>query len=139
VVVIPFSAVTTVINMTRDYSRAVISINVSANEDIDRVTETMRAILREMRQEEAWSTIILDDLEMWGIDRYTDTAVQIKCRVMCSPFGRWPVAREFNRRLKKHFEVVGVPLPFSAMKLLEAEPAPAPIAEAHAGAPAPVQ
>ena len=66
VVVIPFSAVTTVINMTRDYSRAVISVNVAADEDVDRVVDTMRAIVREMREEDAWSTIILDDLEVFG-------------------------------------------------------------------------
>jgi small-conductance mechanosensitive channel len=117
VVVMPFSAVTTVINMTRDYSRAVITINVSVEEDVDRVTDAMRAILREMRAEEAWNSVILDDLEVWGVDRFTDTAVQIKCRVMCTPFGRWSVGREYNRRLKARFEVVGVASAFSAMKL----------------------
>jgi small-conductance mechanosensitive channel len=123
VVVIPFSAVTTVINMTRDYSRAVITVNVAADEDVDRVIDTMRAIVREMREEEAWSSIILDDLEVFGLDRITDTALQIKCRVMCTPFGRSPVGREFNRRLKGRFAVVGVPTPFSALKLLLPGPA----------------
>jgi small-conductance mechanosensitive channel len=127
VVVIPFSAVTTVINMTRDYSRAVITANVAADEDVDRVIETMRAIVREMREETAWSTIILDELEVWGLDRITDTALQIKCRVMCTPFGRWPVGREFNRRLKARFEVVGISTAFSALRLPPpAAPAPEP-------------
>src|ERR1019366_4700585 len=117
VVVIPFSAVTTVINMTRDYSRAVISVNI-ADDDIDRVTDQMRAIVREMREEEAWSAIILDELEVWGLDRITDTALQIKCRIMCTPFGRWPVGREFNRRLRGRFQVVGVATPFSALQLI---------------------
>jgi len=122
VVVIPFSAVTTVINMTRDYSRAVISINVAAGDDVDRVVDTMRAIVNEMREEAAWSAIILDELEVFGLDRFTDTALQIKCRIMCTPFGRWPVGREFNRRLKSRFQVVGVPTPFSALTLLPATP-----------------
>jgi small-conductance mechanosensitive channel len=122
VVVIPFSAVTTVINMTRDYSRAVIAVNIAAGEDVDRVIDTMRAIVRGMREEEAWSAIILDDLEVFGLDRITDTALQIKCRIMCTPFGRWPVGREFNRRLKGRFEMVGIATPFSALRLLSAEP-----------------
>jgi small conductance mechanosensitive channel len=124
VVVIPFSAVTTVINMTRDYSRAVISLNVSVTEDVDRVIDAMRAIVREMREEEAWSTFILDELEVWGLDRITDTALQIKCRIMCTPFGRWPVSREFNRRLKTRFQVVGVATPFSALQLMPPSPGP---------------
>jgi small-conductance mechanosensitive channel len=124
VVVIPFSAVTTVINMTRDYSRAVIAVNIAADEDVDRVTESMRGIVRQMREEDAWSKIILDDLEVFGLDRITDTALQIRCRIMCTPFGRWPVGREFNRRLKARFAVVGIANPFSALRLLPLEPVP---------------
>lgn len=121
VVVMPFSAVTTVINMTRDYSRAVISVNVAQGEDVDRVVETMREMVREMRKEEAWSAVILDELEVWGLDRITDTALQIKCRIMCTPFGRWSVGREFNRRLTTRFQVVGVAVPFSALQLTAPE------------------
>src|SRR6185312_1399981 len=129
VVVMPFSAVTTVINMTRDYSRAVITVNIAVGEDVDHVVDAMRAIAREMREEEAWSTIILDELEVWGLDRITDTALQIKCRIMCTPFGRWPVSREFNRRLKGRFQMVGVATPFSALHLIPtAAPDQAPIA-----------
>jgi small-conductance mechanosensitive channel len=118
VVVLPFSAVTTVINMTRDYSRAVISVNIAADEDVDQVVDAMREMVREMREEDAWSTIILDELEVWGVDRITDTALQIKCRIMCTPFGRWPVGREFNRRLKARFQMVGIATPFSALRLI---------------------
>ena len=126
VVVIPFSAVTTVINMTRDYSRAVIAVNVAADEDVDRVIDTMRAIVRQMREEDTWSKIMLDELEVFGLDRITDTALQIRCRIMCTPFGRWPVGREFNRRLKARFEMVGIATQFSALRLLPPEPEPEP-------------
>jgi small-conductance mechanosensitive channel len=122
VVVIPFSAVTTVVNMTRDYSRAVITANISIHDDVDAVIATMRDIVREMRDEDAWSTIILDELEVFGLDRFADTALQIKCRIMCTPFGRWSVGREFNRRMKSRFEVIGVTAPFSALKLIPHEP-----------------
>jgi small-conductance mechanosensitive channel len=124
VVVIPFSAVTTVTNMTRDYSRAVIAVNVAGDEDVDRVIESMRGIVRLMREEDTWSKIILDDLEVFGLDRITDTALQIRCRIMCTPFGRWSVGREFNRRLKMRFAVVGIATPFSALRLLPPQPEP---------------
>ena len=126
VVVIPFSAVTTVTNMTRDFSRAVISVSIGTNEDVDRVIETMRGIARDMRQEEAWSAIILDDLEVWGLDKFTDSALLIKCRIMCTPFGRWPVGREFNRRMKAEFEAVGIEMPYPHLKLVMDTPAMAP-------------
>ena len=118
VVVIPFSAVTTVINMTRDFSRAVISVSVGMNEDVDRVVDAMRGIVREMRDEEAWCAVILDDLEVWGLDKFMDSAMLIKCRIMCVPTGRWPVGREFNRRMKQRFEALGIDMPYPHLKLV---------------------
>jgi moderate conductance mechanosensitive channel len=125
VVVIPFSSVTTVINMTRDYSRAVISVPIAIGEDVDRVVDVMRDIIREMRAEEAWSEIILDDLEMFGVDQFTNSAMAIRCRVMCTPFGRWSVGREFNRRLQARFETVGITAAASALKLIDEAASPA--------------
>jgi small-conductance mechanosensitive channel len=123
VVVIPFSAVTTVINMTRDFSRAVISANIAPGEDVDKAIETMRTIVREMREEDAWGRIILDELEVFGLDRFTDSALLVKCRIMCTPFGRWQVGREFNRRLEMRFEVVGLGTAATALKLVPPKPA----------------
>ncbi len=102
------------INSTRDYSRPVIALNIAVSEDLDRVIE-------QMREEEPWSAIILDELEVFGLDRITDTALQPRCRIMCTPFGRWPVGREFNRRLKTRFRMVGIATPFSALQLLGPE------------------
>ena len=124
VVVIPFSAVTTVINMTRDFSRAVISVSVSMEEDVDRVVDAMKGIVREMRDEDAWSSIVLDDLEVWGLDKFTDSALLIKCRVMCTPFGRWPVGREFNRRMKTRFAELKIEMPYPHLKLVMDTPVP---------------
>ncbi len=124
VYIIPFSSVTTVTNMTRDYSRAVIVAGVAYKEDYDRVVEVLKTITQEMRGETAWKPIILDDLEVWGLDQFGESAVSIKCRIMCTPFGRWSVLREFNRRMKARFDQMGIEIPFPHRKLiLEAVPA----------------
>ncbi|HET8997885.1 MAG TPA: mechanosensitive ion channel domain-containing protein [Acetobacteraceae bacterium] len=116
--VIPFSSVTTVTNMTKDYSRAVISAGVAYKEDYDGVVEVLRTIAKEMRGEPQWKTVILDDLEVWGLDQLGDSSVVIKCRIMCTPFGRWSVQREFNRRMKKRFDELGIEIPFPHRKLV---------------------
>ena len=116
--VIPFSSVTTVTNMTKDYSRAVIVAGVAYKEDYDTVLEVLKTLAREMRAEPAWQSIILDDLEVWGLDQLGDSSVVIKCRIMCTPFGRWSVTREFNRRMKKRFDELGIEIPFPHRKLV---------------------
>jgi len=109
--VIPFSAVTTVTNMTREFSRAVLQVTVAIDEDYERVVDALRDIVREMREAPAWSGIIQDDLEVFGLDKLDTTSLTIRCRIRCTAFGRWSVGREFNRRLKERFEELQIRLP----------------------------
>ena len=116
--VIPFSSVTTVTNLTKDYSRAVIVAGVAYKEDYDHVVEVLRDIAATMRAEPAWEAVILADLEVMGLDQLGDSAVAIKSRIMCTPLGRWSVQREFNRRMKRRFEEEGIEMPFPTRKLV---------------------
>jgi small-conductance mechanosensitive channel len=120
--VIPFSAVTTVTNMTRDFSHAVIEAQVSYKDDYDMVVEVLRGIVREMRAEPRWQNEIRDDLEVMGLQRFADSAVVIKCRIRCGPFGRWSVGREFNRRMKLAFDENGIEIPFPHQKMIFDQP-----------------
>jgi small-conductance mechanosensitive channel len=109
--VIPFSAVTTVTNMTREFSRAVVQVTVGYTENYDHVVEVLRRIVTEMRAEPAWGGIVLDELEVFGLDRMEPGSITIRCRIRCTAFGRWSVGREFNRRMKQRFEELGIHLP----------------------------
>jgi small conductance mechanosensitive channel len=108
--VIPFSAVTTVTNMTREFSRTVIQVVVAADENYERVVGILRGVVTEMRTEPAWNGIILDDLEVLGLQDLDNIAMSIRCRIRCTAFGRWSVGREFNRRMKVAFETENVRL-----------------------------
>ena len=119
---IPFSSVGTVTNMTRDYSRAVILASVAYKENYDEVVELLRGIVVEMRADPQWQDLILGDLEVWGLDQFADSAVIIKCRIMCTPFARWSVGREFNRRMKARFDEHGIEIPFPHQKLILDQP-----------------
>ncbi len=129
--VIPFSAVTTVTNMTRDFGHAVIEAQVSYEDDFDEVVAVMREIVTEMRAEPAWADDIRDDLEVWGLDRFADSAIVVKARIRVGPFARWSVKREFNRRMKLRFDEHGIEIPYPHQQLVMSQPSSLP------GAPAP--
>ncbi len=116
--VIPFSAVTTVTNMTRDFAHAVIEAQVAYKDDYDEVVEVLRGIVTQMRTEPRWQSEIRDDLEVMGLQRFADSAVVIRCRIRCGPFGRWAVMREFNRRMKMRFDEEGIEIPFPHQKMI---------------------
>jgi small-conductance mechanosensitive channel len=120
--VIPFSAVTTVTNMTRDFGHAVIEVGVAYKEDYDHVIGVMRDIVGQMRREARWEGEIRDELEVQGLNAFGDSAVMIKARIKCGPFGRWSVLREFNRRLKQRFDAEGIEIPFPHQALVLNQP-----------------
>ena len=123
--IIPFSAVTSVTNQTRDFAFAVIDVNVDYGEDTDHVAETLRQIAAEMRQDPRWRPVIRDDLDVMGVDKLGDSGVVIRVRLKTEPSQRWAVAREMNRRIKRRFDELGIDIPYPHQKLVMEEKHPA--------------
>jgi hypothetical protein len=46
------------------------------------------------------------------VDSFDDSAVIIKARITTQPIKQWTVGREFNRRMKKRFDELGIEIPF---------------------------
>jgi moderate conductance mechanosensitive channel len=106
--IIPFSAVTSVTNTNRGIGNASISINVAYKEDTDRVGEVLKDIAAEMRQDPDFKSLIRGDLALWGVDKIDAGMVTILGQIECTDAGRWSVQREFNRRMKKRFQELGI-------------------------------
>ncbi|MGG5822505.1 mechanosensitive ion channel domain-containing protein [Falsiroseomonas sp. HW251] len=116
--IIPFGAVTTVTNMTRDFGFAVLDVNVAYGEDTDRVVEVLKEIAAEVRQDAKFGPQIRDDLEVLGVERLADSGVLIRSRIKTDPAARWAVGREFNRRIKQRFDRLGIEIPYPHQKLV---------------------
>ena len=106
--IIPFSAVTSVTNVNRGLGNAAVTVTVAYDEDTDRVSEELKAIVAGMRADPALSAMMLSDLQLWGVDKVDGASVTIAGQVVCTDSGRWPVQREFNRRMKRRFQELGI-------------------------------
>ena len=109
---VPNSQITTVTNMSRGFAQAVIDVGVAYRENVDEAFDVMRDVAREMRADRVFGPKILDDLEIAGVDRWGDSAVQLRCRFRVRPLEQWNVRREFLRRLKRAFDERGIEIPF---------------------------
>jgi small conductance mechanosensitive channel len=109
---IPFSAVGTVTNMTKDFSYYLTDIGVGYGEDPDRVTGVLKAIDETLRADPEFAPAILAPIEVFGVDSFAESAVIIKARLKTKPLEQWRVGREFNRRLKRRFDELGIRIPF---------------------------
>ncbi len=107
---VPFSEVSTVLNMSRDFAYVVCDAGVLYREDPDRVIAVIRETGKELSEDRQWSRYILAPLEIFGVDRFTDTGMVIRARIKAAPPCQFEIGREFNLRLKKAFDRCGIAL-----------------------------
>ncbi len=115
--IIPFSSVSTVTNQTRDFSFAVVDLPIGLDEEPDRVTDLLKAVVTKMRAEPRWADSITADLEVMGVYAFADHYWTLRVRIRTTPSQRWVVNREFNRRVKYCFDDNAVQSPITAYKV----------------------
>ncbi|HEX4989450.1 MAG TPA: mechanosensitive ion channel family protein, partial [Candidatus Binatia bacterium] len=106
--VFPNGSINTLSNMTKDWSAYVISVNVAYKEDPDRVADVMRRVAEEMYAEPRYRAAMLEPIEIFGVDGFTESAVTIKARLKTQPLQQFAIGREYRRRLKKAFDTAGI-------------------------------
>lgn len=116
--VFPNGAITTLSNMTHEFSYYVFSIGVDYKEDIEKVEKVIQTIGTEISSDPAFKDKILEPLEMMGLDRFDESAVIIKARIKTVPLEQWNVGREMNKRIKKRFDETGIEIPFPHCKVI---------------------
>jgi small conductance mechanosensitive channel len=122
--IIPFSAVTTVTNQTRDFGYAQISIGVGYTENVDHVCAVLTDIARTMRSEATWGSMMRDDLQINGLDQFGSNALIITGQIRTGPGQHWAVRREFSRRVVLRFAEEKIEIPYSnSVTTLTVDPA----------------
>jgi len=109
---IPFSEVGKVQNMTKDFSYALLDVGVAYRENVDEVIDVIRKLGDELQATPKYGRLILEPIDIWGLDRFEDSAVIVRARIKTHPIQQWTVMREFNRRLKQRFDELGIEIPF---------------------------
>ena len=100
VYVFPNGTITTLANATLDWSAYVIDVTLPFKVDTDRVVDIMRRIGNEMKAEPEFARLMLEPIEVFGVENFTDATVTIKARIKTQPSQQHLVGREFRRRLK---------------------------------------
>ncbi len=93
--VFPNGAVSTLSNMTQEWSAYVLNMGVAYKEDVDKVMGVMRSVAAEMRADQYFGGLMIQDIEL-----------------KTKPIKQWEVGREYRRRLKQAFDREGIEIPF---------------------------
>ena len=122
--IFPNGGITTLSNMSKDWSAFVLDMGVAYREDTDRVVAVMRAVGEELRRDPEFGALMIESIEVVGVENFADSAVTLRSRIKTKPAEQWKVGREFRRRLKKAFDAQGIEIPFPSRTLLMGETSP---------------
>ncbi len=113
--VFPCGSVATLANLTKDYSYAVLDVKVGYRHDTDEVIDVLRATAAAIYKDPAFAPLVLEPLEVLGLENLGDSGVTIRVRMKTVPLHQWEVTRELRRRIKKAFADKGIEIPTVAL------------------------
>jgi small conductance mechanosensitive channel len=102
--IVPNSQITTVSNLSRDFSVATLPVSVSTEEDPDHVLRVLRDLANTVRSEEAFKDVIISDPDIPGVDKISGHEVIYPVNLRVQVNQRDGVLRELRRRILLAFE-----------------------------------
>jgi small conductance mechanosensitive channel len=132
--VFPNGAITTLANRSKEYSYYVIDLRLAYDEDVDRVTDVLRTVGEQLQADDQWGSLILEPIEIMGVDAFAEWGMQLKLRIKTVPLRQWDVGRELRRRILRAFEQHQIDIPPPALRPVSSpRAAPPPSAPATPG------
>lgn len=101
---VPNSEIRVASNYTREWSGVNMNVTVAYEADIDRVTEVIDAVGRELAAERAYKPLITQAPHVVRVDAFKDSGISLKVLGVTKPMRQWEVMGELRKRLKKAFD-----------------------------------
>ncbi|MEO1133927.1 MAG: mechanosensitive ion channel family protein [Cyanobacteria bacterium J06639_1] len=111
-ITIPNGSITVVQNITNQWSRVNLGIEVAYNTDLDKAIALIEQVARQMMLEPYWRDLILEDPTVLGVDEFGDNSITIRLWIRTKPLKHWEVGRQYRLRMKKAFDREGISIPF---------------------------
>ena len=106
---VPNGEIRRVGNKSQHWSRALLDVEVAYDTDIDHAKAVIQRVADTLWQER---DDILEEPEVWGVERLGANAVVIRLVVKTRPADQYAVSRELRQRLKEAFDAEGIEIPF---------------------------
>lgn len=114
---IPNGSIDFVTNRSKDWSRAVMDVEIAYSEDMDRAMQIMLETAQQYRQENTED--ITEDPAMLGVDRAVGTGVTLRMVVKTAPARHIDIGRELRRRIKLAFDREGIRVPLEPEQMMK--------------------
>ena len=106
--VFPNGTVTALANLSKLFAYAIVDVQAIYSENLDRINGTIREVGASMAREPAWGSLLLEPIEVMGVESIADGRVTIRVRFKTAPLYQGQVANELRRRLVGAFVGRGI-------------------------------
>ena len=112
---VPNGTIQRVANKSQQWSRAVLDVTVAYDTDVRHASEVIKQVAVDMAHEEAWSSCILEDPELTGVESLGAEGVVIRLAVKTQPGEQFKLLREMRVRIKDALTAEGIAIPAPAL------------------------
>ena len=106
--VIPNGKISTVVNMTKNWSQVNFTIEVGWNNNISNVMRILQNTADQMYAEAEWQEKMISSANMLGIEQLTHEGIVIRLIIPTQPSQHWDVGRQYRLRVKEAFDLAGI-------------------------------
>ena len=108
---VPNGAIVRVGNMSQNWSRAVVDVNVAYREDLVRVQRVLREVAHDLWEDEDYRGVVIEEPEVTGVEVFGADSVTLRVLLKTAPMEQWGVARALRQRIKARFDHEGIEIP----------------------------
>ncbi len=109
---IPNGDIRVVANKSRDWSRAIVDVSITYDDDVDVALQTLRDIGAELAEDGEMGAVLLETAVVTGVEGLDDWAVRLRIMVKTKPDAHWGVQRYLRRQIRLVFAEKGIDLAF---------------------------
>ena len=111
VMTVPNGQIVKVVNLSRDWARAVVDVPVPTSLDVNRVNEILREVGREAFRDPAMRPLLLDPPSVMGVESLDLEQVNVRMVARTLPGKQFDVGRDLRARVVLAFRRQGMNLP----------------------------
>jgi small conductance mechanosensitive channel len=109
-------------NMSQNWARTVLDVQVSAREDLARVRRVLGDVIHDLWEDEDYDGVIIEEPEIWGIEAMTPDAITLRVTLKTAPMEQWRVARALRERIHARFDHEGIEAPYPTSVVMNRTP-----------------
>lgn len=117
--IIPNGSITNVSNLTHQWSRAIIEVGVSYDENSENVLSVLKQISHDIYEDRKWQPLLIEEPVPQGILSFGDSSVNFRILAKTVPGKQWDIDREIKTRIKKTFDQKGIEIPFPFTNIID--------------------